>query len=267
MPVKCLCKLCNKEFEAYPSEIKKGGGKFCCSKHYHQWISENKTKSGKNSNLWKNAKVPVTCKNCGTVKLVYKSQIKWRGSSFCSRKCRSEWIAKNKSGKDSWNWKNKIKRTCKTCGTKFEIDPSTAKRLRGKYCSQECYGISISGINNLNWNNGSSFGGYCYKFNTKRKHAVRSFFGNMCICCGKNTSENITNSGIQKELSVHHVDHDKNQGCDGHPFNLVPMCNECHPKELNHQTEYKIYINKTLEEGFKWGIWSKEQYVAQVMYP
>jgi len=35
--------------------------------------------------------------------------------------------------------------------------------------------------------------------------------------------------------------------------------------ELNNEKEYRKYINKTLEEGFKWGIWSKEQYEIEVM--
>jgi len=27
-----------------------------------------------------------------------------------------------------------------------------------------------------------------------------------------------------------------------------------------------LYINKTLEEGFKWGIWNREEYIEKVMY-
>jgi len=70
----------------------------------------------------------------------------------------------------------------------------------------------------------------------------------------------------QISLSVHHVDHDKEQGCSGRPFNLVPLCNSCHAKENSREEEYKKYINKTLEEGFKWGIWSRDQYEKEVMY-
>ena len=124
-----------------------------------------------------------------------------------------------------------------------------------------------SGKNNPAWKGGISFFPYCYKFNEKRKQAVRNFFGNLCICCGKHAIENILSSGIQRELSVHHIDHDKQQGCGGRPFNLVPMCVICHSKEQHYEEEYQKYINKTLEEGFKWGIWSKEQYLKEVIYP
>jgi hypothetical protein len=116
------------------------------------------------------------------------------------------------------------------------------------------------------WIDGRSFLPYCFLFNLKRKIAVRVFFRYVCICCGKHTNENLTKSGKQRELSIHHVDHDKQQGCNGIPFNLVPLCLECHGKELYKEQEYKKYINKTLKEGFKWGIWSKKQYEIEVMY-
>jgi len=111
------------------------------------------------------------------------------------------------------------------------------------------------------WKGGVSFLPYCIKFNERRKRDVRNFFGNFCIICGMHESES------KRKLSVHHVDHDKQQGCDGKPFNLVPLCLLCHVREIHAEEEYKKYINKTLESGFSWGIWSKEQYEKEVMYP
>jgi len=137
-----------------------------------------------------------------------------------------------------------------------QIKKISANRI-GKCCKEQ----------NPNWNGGISYIPYCFLFNERRRIAVRIFFGNKCICCSKEVSKNITLNGSQKELSVHHVDHDKEQGCNGKPFNLVPLCINCHSKELHHQQEYKININKILEEGFETGIWSKEQYECKVMYP
>jgi hypothetical protein len=140
---------------------------------------------------------------------------------------------------------------------------------KGKKRSEEtCNRISQAkrGANSYTWKGGISYLPYCFKFNTRRKRAVRIFFGNYCICCGKHVTENITKRG-QCEHSVHHVDHDKEQGCNGKPFNLVPLCVKCHTRELGREQEYRNYINKTLEEGFKWGIWSREQYEIEVMYP
>jgi hypothetical protein len=116
---------------------------------------------------------------------------------------------------------------------------------------------------------GRSFFPYCPKFNRPRKRAARNFF-KVCICCGKTIDENIYRVKGGKihsiELDVHHIDHDKKQGCNGKSFNIVTLCRFCHLDEKQHEEEYKSYINKTLQEGFKWGIWSEEEYIQKVMY-
>lgn len=122
-----------------------------------------------------------------------------------------------------------------------------------------------SGENNPRWKDGRSFAPYCLKFNIPRRRAVRNFFGRMCLACGKHESENVCGNK-QFSLSVHHIDHDKEQGCNGKPFNLIPLCHSCHTKEFFREEDYKKYINKTLDDGFKWGIWNKEEYIEKVMY-
>lgn len=126
------------------------------------------------------------------------------------------------------------------------------------------------GENNGQYIDGRSYFPYCFKFNNRRRHAVRTFFDFMCIVCGCHQDENIVylkGKGFRFEkLPVHHIDHDKEQGCNGKPFNLVPMCRRCHMKEGNNQEEYRQYVNKTLQEGFKWGIWSELEYQRLVMY-
>jgi NUMOD3 motif/HNH endonuclease len=134
----------------------------------------------------------------------------------------------------------------------------------GKHHSSETL-LKISGEKSPHWKGGTSYFPYCEKFNKNRKKATRKFFNNCCIVCGKHESENIVGNR-QVSLSVHHIDHDKNQGCDGKPFNLVPLCHKCHNMEISNEEEYKEYINKTLKEGFDRGIWSKEQYEHEVMY-
>lgn len=116
------------------------------------------------------------------------------------------------------------------------------------------------------WAGGGTNKKYCIKFNAKRKRLVSEFFGDCCICCGIHFIENIDRQGVHKKLSIHHIYHDKDEGCNGRPFNLVPLCMKCHGKEKNHEKEYKKYINRTLQNGFVWGIWSKKEYEEQIMY-
>jgi len=125
---------------------------------------------------------------------------------------------------------------------------------------------SAVGCKNPNWRGGTSFLPYCYKFNKCRRKATRNYYDNVCICCGKHVTENLVNNKTQWEMDVHHVDHDKEQGCGGRSFNLVILCHSCHAKEQHHRKEYQDYINKTLREGFKWGIWSEQEYIEKVMY-
>lgn len=131
--------------------------------------------------------------------------------------------------------------------------------------SQNRSGKCMQG-DNPNWNGGTSFFPYCHKFNNTRRKAVRKFFGHICIICGKRGEDNVV-GGAAQGLSVHHIDHDKEQGCSGRPFNLVPLCASCHAYEMHNQEEYKLRINKILDEGFASGRWSRETYEREVMYP
>jgi hypothetical protein len=148
MTLKVPCNYCAKPVDVYPSELERNKHIFCCPEHYHKWISENKIKSGINSNLWKNAQVEVKCEQCGTIKLRYQSQIKWRGSRFCDRKCKAQWYSEHKSGKNSWHWKEKIKCKCLVCGKEFEDHQCNVERGNSKYCSHKCKGLAHTGENN-----------------------------------------------------------------------------------------------------------------------
>ena len=93
-----------------------------------------------------------------------------------------------------------------------------------------CFGKT--GDKNSNWKGGVSFDPYCEKFNEKKKEEVRNFYGRKCYLCDKTEEQQIKE---QKErgkrgyrLSVHHIDEDKGQGCNGKPWKLVPLCLHCH---------------------------------------
>jgi len=229
------CEVCGKKFKTFPCKINQGNGKYCSWECYGE--SRKKKETTKCEFCEKEFKKPNPYR------------VKKGGGKYCSKECYSKAM------------ENKIIKICEYCGKEFETYPSLINYGGGKYCSSECYGKSITGENSSFWKGGISFDPYCPKFNNRRKEAVRNFFGRKCIACGSDEVE------FKARLPVHHIDHDKEQGCDGKPFNLVPLCIKCHGKELAHEEEFKIYINKTLREGFKWGIWNEEEYMNQVMYP
>ncbi len=82
------CKICNKEFYAKPSFVKRGA-RFCsiaCS---------DKAK-------FKN--VPLICKLCGKEYYRAVSQVKWRGTGFCSNKCKWKSYT-TRTSESIWNYK------------------------------------------------------------------------------------------------------------------------------------------------------------------
>lgn len=268
--VKCICQnpYCNKgengerkEFYNHPSTTKMGYGKYCSRGCYYEHAFLVK-------HSYLNIKeVKCICKNrkCnkgenGNHKIFYITPLEIKGGlgKYCSDECQSE--SQNK----------RTKRICQNpkCNKgenggrkEFEKLISQTQHGDGIYCSRECQYEGLSGENSPFWKGGVSFEPYCPKFNNRRKEAVRSFFGRKCLACG------VDEKDCRTKLHTHHADHDKEQGCNGKPFNLVPLCVNCHSTELNNQEEYHQYINKTLREGFKWGIWNEEEYIRKVMYP
>jgi hypothetical protein len=235
--------------------------------------------------------VKVSCKQCGKEFFIKPHLVDKR--KFCSQRCMGDsykgrkqspkWIAKRtatfKGRKITWMDKLRLaavgkKASYETRQKMSEMRKGENNAFYGKRHSetakQAISKIRIemrlgAGEKNGQYIDGRSFYPYCEKFNARRRKAVRQFFHNICICCGCHKDENlVANRAIN--LDVHHIDHDKDQGCNGKPFNLIPFCRTDHFKEGLNQEEFRQYINKTLREGFKWGIWSEEEYRLKVMY-
>lgn len=88
------CKICSEEFYVKPSDIKE---RKTCSR-----ICRNKYQENRNINK---------CVVCGKEYARPLSQIKWRGSNYCSNRCK--WIGIIKRGKDSPNWQGGVSRAYK----------------------------------------------------------------------------------------------------------------------------------------------------------
>ena len=74
---------------------------------------------------------------------------------------------------------------------------------------------------------------YCPRFNESCKESNRNKYGRECFICGLPENDNITSTGKKHKLSVHHVDMNKSQGCEGHTWKLIPVCMHCHRKLHN----------------------------------
>ena len=124
--------------------------------------------------------------------------------------------------------------------------------LFGKHHSEEVkkkMGESHIGLHagekNPNWKGGISFEPYCIKFNNALKEEIRDKFGRKCFLCPKTEEEN------GRKLDVHHVDYNKEQGCNGVRWLLVPLCISCNTIANFNREYWQDFITEKLrQEGY-----------------
>lgn len=134
---------------------------------------------------------------------------------------------------------NQGKFLCQYCGEPIVIKIWHYNDGIPTFCSKECRGKAAVGDKNPNWQGGKSFEPYCIKFSNKLKEEVRDRYNRMCVVCGMSEENN------NQKLCVHHIDYNKDQGCNGHEWKLVPLCRVCHSK-TNGDREYweELIMNK-----------------------
>lgn len=102
---------------------------------------------------------------------------------------------------------------------KGENNPMYGKegRMKGKF-----------GDKSSNWKGGISKLPYCEKWTEELREEIREQYNSQCYICGRKEKDNLTRTGKLWKLSVHHIDNDKEQGCNGKPWKLAPLCLHCH---------------------------------------
>ncbi len=252
--VERICEFCGKPFYSLPKDIKRGRGKYCSHGCHYSDIQR---------------RVKCVCKTCGKPFSVSVSRYENNRGKYCSKNCQTsspEWkslISENHAdvgGKNHWFYgkhfsedhKKKISAANKgkrlSAGQilllsevnkgnrnhagkrhSLEVRAKISNGRRGKRPSAETR-IKLSeshkgllvGPKNPHWRGGISFEPYCPKFTKALKEYIRAKFGHRCVIGG--------NCECARELSVHHVDYNKLQGCKGHTWALIPMCAAHHTK-------------------------------------
>ena len=95
-----------------------------------------------------------------------------------------------------------------------------------------------TGENSGNWKGGTSFEPYCPAFNEQLKESIRNRDNRTCVLCGKNEIQN------GRRLSVHHIDSDKTQGCNGKRWYLCALCRSCNSRPDTDEKEFLIVTNQ-----------------------
>lgn len=110
----CICLNCGKFFHVKPTQIRRGGGKYCSKECY--------TAAGR---------VTLVCLNCGEsfVRKKYYSYYK-----CCSKKCSNKALPRVPKNP-------RVQCVCQQCGEDFEVKRDVAAKGQGKFCSASCRSI------------------------------------------------------------------------------------------------------------------------------
>ena len=137
---------------------------------------------------------------------------------------------------------------CRSCSHKGKTITDEAKRKigegnKGKTHTDESkrkMRDAHKGDKSHFWKGGISFEPYCIKFNAAYKRMIRERFNNVCFLCGKWEKDN------GRALDVHHVNYNKDCGCDGSMCICVPLCRSCHTKTNSNREYWERKIIKLL---------------------
>ncbi len=232
----CQNKQCNKEFCVWPSDIKRGYGKFCSIKC--ATTGENNPIHGR-----KGEKAPFYGKK-HTPEEIEKIRVSHIGTKLYD-------VTKAKISK------TRIDRHIPSPLKGKHHTPQTIKKMRiaraGKYVGKKNpnYGkhhhinvgsdnpmFGMCGKNAPNWKGGKSFEIYPPDFNGHCKERVRNAFDRKCPLCDKTTEEN------GRELDIHHIDYDKtNCAID----NLIPLCRRQHAKTNSDRSRWQYILEYIIQ--------------------
>lgn len=191
-------------------------------------------------------KILVACDDCGRIREVSKQNYVRNRTPFC-KSCA-------KKGKRHPKWQGGlVKRICETCGKEFDVEVSEINRGFGRSCSPSCARkgknnpmFGMKGENCPVWKGGRSFEPYCEKFNDEFREYIREKFRRVCFLCPTTEEEN------GQRLSVHHVNYNKDCGCDGDlTCQFVPLCRSCHSKVNFNREEWEAKIKDMMHNSLK----------------
>lgn len=173
-----------------------------------------------------------------TIEKMSKSQIGRKHTEETKRK-----ISENNKGKIiSKEHKEKLRDFHLGLKLSDETKEKLSKIHKGKKPSKETrekMSIAQRGKKGSGWKGGISNQKYCYKFNEMKKEEIRNKYNNCDFISGLH--KDIINKG--KKLSVHHIDYNKEQGCNSE-WKLIPLSSSHHSRTNNNRWFWnKLFMN------------------------
>lgn len=135
--------------------------------------------------------------------------------------------------------KSTRKSHCVDCGKElYDYRSQRCRKCRGKFRS-----IFQLGKNNPNYIHGKGRGKYSLQFRPKLKQKIRVRDNYICQCCGLHESKN--KRGIKQiNLSIHHIDYNKENCKDD---NLICVCQVCNSRVNFNRDYWYAYFTYIME--------------------
>lgn len=191
----CKCSNCSKEFFSKPSQIKRGGGKFCS--RLCKQLSERK-------------RIDRTCIECEKEFWIHLGRLRRDKNEgrFCSIKCaRRGENNPNYKGKDTWI---SVERKCLNCKKVFK----TLDRTQN-LCSNECRRKYCVGVKSAGWGGGIVYKhGYRFIYRPDHPNALDGVY----MAEHRLVVEKRIGRYLKNEEHIHHINHDK---LDNRSENLI----------------------------------------------
>ena len=179
----------------------------------------------------------AACETCGEFRVPLRQSYRTFCKS-CIKKGNTNCLGYKATDEAKANISAALKGNTHALGCKYteEIKANMSAARKGKYL----------GENASNWRGGISFLPYCIKFNNRYKNHIRNLFGNECFLCGLLEADN------GRKLDVHHVNYNKDCGCDGAKCICVPLCMRCHMKTNYNRDYWQALIMEMLKPMEAW---------------
>jgi hypothetical protein len=122
---------------------------------------------------------------------------------------------------------------CLICNKRFKVN-NTLKNQ--KCCSIKCTksyrSLFLTGEKSANWIDGRSYAPYPARFNKKLKEKIKMRDNYVCQLCK-----------LKDELSIHHIDYDKNNNTED---NLITLCLKCNSIANGNRNYWKTFYRNYL---------------------
>ena len=209
------CQQCGKEFRTYPSNIKRGNGKFCSRKcHFKYNIGKPSPCRGRH---WKqkNRKPDkfIKCKICGKEFITHSW---WKNRQYCGMNC---------------YMKINSERMRKWCLSKIKYKTKEEKRLVMLKFGRESYRRHIKTrlfyYRNLSFKRRNAIG----KFTLIEWEKKKKEFGYKCAICGILEEELLNKTGMG--LTIDHIIPISKKGMNNIE-NIQPLCKSCNSRKSNN---------------------------------